>query len=67
VSKVLADAISKGISSSSDSKKSGFSNNVEERLKLLGSFTGMSDDREDGNSFSKKKTKRQQQESSKMQ
>jgi hypothetical protein len=47
VSKVLADAISKGISSSSDSKKSGFSNNVEERLKLLGSFTGTNDDGED--------------------
>jgi hypothetical protein len=38
VSKIMADAISKGINSSSDSKKSGFSNNVEERLKLLGSF-----------------------------
>jgi hypothetical protein len=48
VSKVLADAISKGISSSSDSKRSGFSNNVEEeRLKLLGLFTGTSDDGED--------------------
>jgi hypothetical protein len=47
VSKVLADAISKGISSSSDSKKSGFSNNVEERLKLLGSFTGSNEDGEE--------------------
>jgi hypothetical protein len=47
VSKIMADAILKGINSSSDSKKSGFSNNLEERLKLLGSFRGVSDDGEE--------------------
>jgi hypothetical protein len=47
VSKIMADAISKGIKSSPDSKKSGFSNNVEERLKVLGSFTGVRDDGEE--------------------
>jgi hypothetical protein len=47
MSKIVADAISKGINSSSDSKISVFSNNVEERLKLLGSFTGVSDDGEE--------------------
>ena len=36
VSKIMTDAVFKGINLSSESKISGFSNNVEERLKLLG-------------------------------
>jgi hypothetical protein len=38
VSRMMADAIWKGMNLSSESKKSGFSNNVEEILKLLTSL-----------------------------
>jgi hypothetical protein len=43
----IADGIMKGMKSSTDSKKSGFTNNVEERMKLLGSFTGVNDNGEE--------------------
>ena len=43
----IADGITKGMKSSTDSKRSGFTNNVEERMKLLGSFTGVNDNGEE--------------------
>jgi hypothetical protein len=43
----IVDGIMKGTKSSTDSKQSGFTNNIEERMKLLGSFTGVNDNGEE--------------------
>jgi hypothetical protein len=59
--RMMADAIWKGMNLSSESKKSGFSNNVEEILKLLTSLRNVC------KQLFQEKTKLQQEESFKMQ